>query len=126
MTLKMKFTVIARCKVYEEDGFEELCTEDLELTFNKDQAMGVFFRFVPSYFMLEDYKVCVKYDDLADMKNTVIMLVKDGKKYIVTNISQFISEVHEGYFRLLSLDKFSSIMEYDFGDVDAKDEFGEF
>lgn len=125
MTLQMKFTVIARCKVYEEG--KESYTEDLELTINQEQAMGILMRFSPSHFALGDYKLSFHLDQYGATDG--ILLLKDDKKYIITNINQFISEVHEGYFRLLALDKFSSILEYDFSSTideeNITDEFGE-
>ena len=124
MTLDMKFKVTARCKVYNRVTKENSHTEDIELTLDKKQAMGMLIRFAPPYFMIDEFKVAFHSSD----GNTIdsIILIKGDENYIITNMNQFISEIHEGYFRLLSLEKFSSILEYDFDvkdNSDIKDEF---
>ena len=125
MTLNMEFTVTARCRVYDKsDDSKEPYTEDIDLHLNKDQAMGLLLRFAPSHFALDEFKISFHKDGIGDIDG--IILIKDNKHYVIKNTNQFISDVHEGYFRLLMLNKLSSLLEMPeiaFDDSEVVDEF---
>lgn len=121
MKMNMKFTVVARCRVYEDD---KSYTEDLEFTLDKNQAAMFLFRFCQNPFAIGEYKIMLKENN--GTLNAITFTDNERKRYIVTNMNQFISNIHEGYFRILAMDKISSIIEFDFDQTyneDIEDEF---
>ena len=88
--------------------------EKLELEFELDEKMAgnFLFKFSPSMFELGDYKVGIRFDHFFKMIN--IILTKDDDVYIVTNMVELLSKIHEGYFRIISMQKLNDIMEFDF------------
>lgn len=88
--------------------------EKMELEFELDEKMAgnFLFKFSPSMFELGDYKVGIRFDQFFKMIN--IILTKDDDVYIVTNMVELLSKIHEGYFRIISMQKLNDIMEFDF------------
>lgn len=99
--------------------------EKLTLNFSlSEKEAGYFlFKFTPGLFKLKDYKVGMIFDETHKLKN--IVLYKDDYVYIVTNIVRLLSEIHEGYFRLISMNKFNDILEFDFNIPEDNDEIHE-
>lgn len=99
---------------------------DLEFELDEQMAGNFLFKFSPSMFELEDYKVGIRYDQYFKMIN--IILTKDDDVYIVTNMIELLSKIHEGYFRLIAMQKLNDIMEFDFNieeDEEIHEEFEE-
>jgi hypothetical protein len=63
------------------------------------------------------------FDETHKLKN--IILYKDDYVYIITNLVQTLSKIHEGYFRLISMNKINDIMEFDFNIPEDNDEIHE-
>lgn len=113
MKLDTTFTVLARCSVFEMDNPDkETYKEDIELKFNMETAEMFLFRWNPSSFLLDGYKVAVKYNNLSNLQS--IFLFKDNKGYIIKNLAQVINDVLTGYLQIRTLDKISDIMTFDF------------
>ena len=116
----MSFQCLVRCNVYEieNDGKYASYKEDIELTLNMDQAAKILFRFEDYHIMIGDFKLRMYTDKNKNTTLTYSLFKRDemGKvyEYLITNTNQFISNVHEGYFRLLAMNKFSSILEFNF------------
>ena len=107
------------------DGVLSDKVEKVDLKFNltETQAAHFLFKFFPGYFRLEDYQVGMMFDESHKLKNIVLYL--DDYVYIVTNMVQVLSEIHEGYFRLISMNKINDIMEFDFNIPEDNDEIHE-
>ena len=78
---------------------------DLEFELDEKLAGNFLFRFAPSIFKLNDYNVAI---------SKSIILTKDNYVYIVNNTVKLLSDIHEGYFRIISMNKLNDIMEFDF------------
>lgn len=85
---------------------------DIELELDVKTAGCFLFKFYTSLFKIGEYNVGMRYDECHRLKN--IVFTKDDYIYIVYNMSQVLSEIHEGYFRLVAMGKFNSILEFDF------------
>jgi hypothetical protein len=96
---------------------------DLEFELDEKMAGNFLFKFSPAMFKIEDYNVGIRFDQFFKMKN--IILTKDDDVYIVTNMVQLLSQIHEGYFRIISMQKLNDIMEFDFNIEDDGDEIHE-
>lgn len=96
---------------------------ELEFELNKNDAGNFLFKFSPSIFNLNGYAVGIKYDDQNRLKN--IILAKDNDVYLVTDIIKLLSDIHEGYFRILTMNKINDIMEFDFNLEEDYDEIHE-
>lgn len=97
---------------------------DIILELDEKTAGCFLFKFYPSFFKIEDYNVAIRYDELHN-KMANIILIKDDFVYIVYNANQVLSEIHEGYFRLIAMNKFNSILEFDFNLEEDYDEIHE-
>jgi len=99
--------------------------EKLELEFDLDEKMAgnFLFKFSPSMFEMGEYKVGIRFDQFFKMIN--IILTKDDNVYIVTNMVELLSKIHEGYFRIISMQKLNDIMEFDFNLQEDYDEIHE-
>ena len=96
---------------------------DLEFELDDKTAGNFLFRFFPSMFKLNGYNVCMRYDNSFKLKNVV--LAKDDYVYIVSDTLKFLSDVHEGYFRLIAMNKVNDILEFDFNLEEDYDEIHE-
>jgi hypothetical protein len=107
------------------DGILSDKVEKLDLTFTlSEKEAGYFlFKFYPGFFKFGDYQVGMMFDETHKLKN--IILYKDDYVYIITNIVQTLSKIHEGYFRLISMSKINDIMEFDFNIPEDNDEIHE-
>lgn len=113
MKFDTSFTVNAICNIFDEDNqnIEEKGAK-IDLKISKEQASNFLFRFAPPVFMVEDYKVVLRFDNMNCLK--AIVLMKNDKLYVIINTNQVISDIMEGYIRLRTSDKILSIMEFDF------------
>lgn len=96
---------------------------DLEFEIDEKIASNFLFKFTPTIFKLEDYSVMFKYDNNFKLK--YIVLIKDDFIYIVNNTLKLLSDIHEGYFRILAMNKFNDILEFDFNLEEDTDEIHE-
>ena len=96
---------------------------DLEFEIDEKIASNFLFKFTPRIFRLEDYSVMFKYDNNFKLK--YIVLIKDDFIYIVNNTLKLLSDIHEGYFRILAMNKFNDILEFDFNLEEDTDEIHE-
>jgi hypothetical protein len=96
---------------------------DLEFEIDEKLASNFLFKFTPRIFRLEDYSVMFKYDNNFKLK--YIVLIKDDFIYIVNNTLKLLSDIHEGYFRILAMNKFNDILEFDFNLEEDTDEIHE-
>jgi hypothetical protein len=84
---------------------------NLEFELDEKLASNFLFKFTPSIFKLEDYNVMFKYNN---SKLQYIILTKDNFIYIANDTLKLLSDIHEGYFRLITMNKINDIMEFDF------------
>lgn len=128
MEFATHFSIVARCKKFNKNFESDPVTEDITLKFNQLTAASILFKFGPDAFALEDYKVLLKYNNKHNL--ACITLHKDDYMYIISNHNQVLNDIHDGYIRLIVMDKLNDIMGFDFkAAVDvinpAEDEFGE-
>ena len=106
-----------------QDGNLKDKIEKLELELDQIMAGNFLFKFSPSTFNLNGYKVCSRYDNSFNLKNFI--LSKDNYIYIVTDTARLLSDIHEGYFRILTMNKINDVMEFDFNLEEDYDEIHE-
>ena len=116
MKMNFLFSVIARCKRFEAgvDITPNTPSEkvDVELHFDMEKAMRFLFRFFEPGLMIDDYKVILKNNMTG--KFECIALFKDEYTYIVLNENQVINDVIKGYNYLVTMNKVSDILDFDF------------
>ena len=116
MKMNFLFSVIARCKRFEAgvDITPNTPSEkvDVELHFDMERAMRFLFRFFEPGLMIDDYKVILKNNMTG--KFEYIALFKDEYTYIVLNENQVINDVIKGYNYLVTMNKVTDILEFDF------------
>lgn len=114
MNFNMTFTVTARCDKFTkgDNTSEKIDTVDLNIPMDKDKSMNFLFRFMPSSFDLDDYKVLLKFDNYN--KLNAVILIDDEFLYVVKNFNQFINDIIEGYNRTRVTEKIVSILDFDF------------
>ena len=133
MKMNFLFSVIARCKRFEAgvDITPNTPSEkvDVELHFDMEKAMRFLFRFFEPGLMIDDYKVILKNN--ISGKFEYIALFKDEYTYIVLNENQVINDVIKGYNYLVTMNKVTDILDFDFNaalefqqkDYEVEDEF---
>ena len=116
MKMNFLFSVIARCKRFEAgvDITPNTPSEkvDVELHFDMEKAMRFLFRFFEPGLMIDDYKVILKNN--ISGKFEYIALFKDEYTYLVLNENQVINDVIKGYNYLVTMDKVTDILDFDF------------
>ena len=116
MKMNFSFSVIARCKKFETgvNITPDMQSEkvDVELHFDMERAMRFLFRFFEPGLMIDDYKVILKNNMTG--KFEYIALFKDEYTYIVLNENQVINDVIKGYNYLVTMNKVTDILEFDF------------
>ena len=116
MKMNFLFSVIARCKRFEAgvDITPNTPSEkvDVELHFDMERAMRFLFRFFEPGLMIDDYKVILKNNMTG--KFEYIALFKDEYTYLVLNENQVINDVIKGYNYLVTMNKVTDILEFDF------------
>ena len=134
MKMNFTFSVIARCKKFETgvDITPNTQSEkvDVELHFDMERAMRFLFRFFEPGLMIDDYKVILKNN--ISGKFEYIALFKDEYTYLVLNENQVINDVIKGYNYLVTMNKVTDILDFDFNaalefqqnDDEVEDEFG--
>ena len=133
MKMNFLFSVIARCKRFEAgvDITPNTPSEkvDVELHFDMEKAMRFLFRFFEPGLMIDDYKVILKNNMTG--KFEYIALFKDEYTYLVLNENQVINDVIKGYNYLVTMNKVTDILDFDFNaalefqqnDDEVEDEF---
>ena len=133
MKMNFSFSVIARCKKFETgvDITPNTQSEkvDVELHFDMERAMRFLFRFFEPGLMIDDYKVILKNNMTGNFE--CIALFKDEYTYIVLNENQVINDVIKGYNYLVTMNKVTDILDFDFNaalefqqkDYEVEDEF---
>ena len=133
MKMNFLFSVIARCKRFEAgvDITPNTPSEkvDVELHFDMEKAMRFLFRFFEPGLMIDDYKVILKNN--ISGKFEYIALFKDEYTYLVLNENQVINDVIKGYNYLVTMNKVTDILDFDFNaalefqqnDDEVEDEF---
>lgn len=116
MKMNFLFSVIARCKRFEAgvDITPNTPSEkvDVELHFDMERAMRFLFRFFEPGLMIDDYKVILKNNMTG--KFEYIALFKDEYTYLVLNENQVINDVIKGYNYLVTMNKVTDILDFDF------------
>ena len=116
MKMNFSFSVIARCKKFETgvNITPDMQSEkvDVELHFDMERAMRFLFRFFEPGLMIDDYKVILKNN--ISGKFEYIALFKDEYTYLVLNENQVINDVIKGYNYLVTMDKVTDILDFDF------------
>lgn len=97
---------------YEGTIQDKIYKEDINFEFNKIEASNFLFKFSPSIFKYKQYQVIFKYNEKGKLSS--IILTDENYIYVITNLTHFLTELHEGYFRLLTMEKVNSILEFDF------------
>ena len=133
MKMNFLFSVIARCKRFEAgvDITPNTPSEkvDVELHFDMEKAMRFLFRFFEPGLMIDDYKVILKNNMIGNFE--CIALFKDEYTYLVLNENQVINDVIKGYNYLVTINKVTDILDFDFNaalefqqnDDEVEDEF---
>ena len=116
MKFDITFSVTAVCAKYYADNSESsesLSTTNITLNLDKNIAANFLFRFAPSAFKLDDEtKVILRYDKMNNLIG--ICIFRDQFVYIVKNMNQVLAEILEGFMRIRTTEKITSIMEFDF------------
>lgn len=128
MKMNFGFTVIARCQKF-ETGTSGVDSEkvDIELTFDLEKAMRFLFRFYENVIIIDEYKMFIKSNENSKLK--AIALFKDDYTYLVLNENQLVNDILKGYNYLVTMEKVTDIMEFDFNaaidfnNSDVEDEF---
>lgn len=132
MKINSTFKVLFKVNKYQktdnsikQEGTLQDKVEKLELEFELDEKMAgnFLFKFTPSVFTINGYVIGIKYDEHNRLKN--IILTKEDNVYLVTDIIKLLSDIHEGYFRILTMNKINDIMEFDFNLEEDYDEIHE-
>ena len=132
MKLNLTFSIIARCRKFKkgEDQNSIIEKEDIELTFDIEKALRFLLRFYNNGMLIDGYKLLFKMSNSGSLQS--IILFKDNYVYIVTNESQIVNDILAGYNYLITMDKVSDIMDFDFkaalefnDNKSAEDEFNE-
>ena len=133
MKMNFSFSVIARCKKFETgvDITPNTQSEkvDVELHFDMERAMRFLFRFFEPGLMIDDYKVILKNNMTGNFE--CIALFKDEYTNSVLNENQVINDVIKGYNYLVTMNKVTDILDFDFNaalefqqkDYEVEDEF---
>ena len=117
-----KYPKLDRSINYEGTLQDKVEKVDIVLYLDEKTAGNFLFRFTMPTFKIDDYSVGISFDEYHRLKN--IVLTKDDSIYVVTNKKKVISEIHEGYFRLIAMSKLNSILEFDFN-IEEDDEIHE-
>ncbi len=114
MKLNLTFSVIARCRKFKrgEDPNSAIEKEDIELTFDLEKALRFLLRFYNNGMIINEYKLLFKMNSSGSLQSMV--LFKDDYVYIVINEGQFVNDILTGYNYLITMDKVSDIMDFDF------------
>jgi len=107
-----KYPKLDKSISYEGTLKDKIEKVDIKLSLDERSAADFLFKFSPSIFILDGYTIGMKYDKYHKLKN--IVLTKDNNVYVVTNMIKLFSDIHEGYFRILTMNKINDIMEFDF------------
>lgn len=117
INLETYFTVIARCgfsvEKDEEKGIVEQKVEheDFELRLNIEDAENFLFKFTPTKFETSGGYI-IEFIYILDQFKA-IFIIHGGKTYIVMNHEQLLRDIHEGYMKLTSMTRFTSMLDFD-------------
>ena len=114
MKFEMNFIVTMSCNHYEGDNTSSFSKETLEISLTEKDAKWFLFNFTPNVFKLKDYVVFLRFDQSQVLQSIVLREHESGDMYVVTNLNQVISQIHEGYLRSKISNKVLQIMEFDF------------
>lgn len=115
MKLDLSFTVVARCSLtFKENGDVDTSDKDITLKFTMDSAENFLSRFSTMYIDLDDNIRIMFMNNTNGLSVRGILVMKDGESYLVKNHEQIIRDVREGFLKLHTLDKISTILDFDF------------
>lgn len=112
MNLNISFQVSFNCDHYKIAEQKELIEKDVKiiLDLDKETASNFIFRSGSSNFTIGNYRIILKFATYVNF----ILITDNSDTYIVTNIDEVLSNITEGYTRILTLDKISNLLEFDF------------
>ena len=132
MKLNTTFEVIAKC--YEFTNFKDLRNleayrtapiEDITLKFDRISASCFLFKNQKNCFRINDLVIHLKFDPNHILNGIILIDCNNNKViYYVINPDELFNNVVEGYIRLRTVDKLSSLLELDFEDTKREDDEG--
>ena len=120
MKLNLGFSVIANCVVLEPQDTKDKSSLEIPLHFDIESAMNFVARFGPDSIELEVGENHINTGKVvfsrkaSDPNYIAILLLVDDETYIIKNPHQILRDVFEGYNKLVTLNKISSIIDFDF------------
>ena len=109
MKMNTEFTTTMRLKTIDKDGQE--IVKDEEFSINETEAENFLFCFTAKHFKVNEYYVKIIYHE----DHTLIYLEDEDKTtWIVMNRGQVFNDILNGYLMLRTMDKFSSIINFDY------------
>ena len=123
MKLNITFDITLHCDHFKKcsnQEFEKLSSVyNIDLNLTKEEAYNFIFRNGTNNFKVGEYTVNIHQEDTIG-----IALIRDNNVYIVTNVKEVINDIIEGYIRIRTTEKLSSIMEFDFETCYKEDDSG--
>lgn len=131
MKINMTFDIEAKCYEFlnKKDllNIENYRTAPIEtsiFSFDIYQASYFLFKFMPSKFNYDKYIVILKYDDNHCLNGIEMINRTNNHVLVVINFKDFIQDIYESFIRIRSLEKISSLLEFDFEDSKKEDNDG--
>ena len=110
MKINMTFNVSAICKVYSKSDTDKAAdNKTLNIDMDAHTAINFLFKFAPYGFNMGEFKVLIVHDGYNNLQG--ISFHRDDDLYIVTNVNQFLSDILEGYERIIMMERLSNIVE---------------
>lgn len=130
MKMNTTFEVVAKCYEFTEskdllnlEKYRNAPIEDITLNIDRISASCFLFRNQRSVFRVNNFVVNLKYDNHNTL--AAIILISENKiLYYVINPDELFNNILEGFIRLRTLDKISSLLELDFEDTRREDDEG--
>lgn len=132
MKLNTTFEVVAKCYEFTDmkdlrnlEAYRNAPIENITLTFDRISASCFIFKNQKNTFRVNDIVISLRFDP-NHVLNAILLVDSNNNKviYYVINPDELFSNIVEGYIRLRTVDKLSSLLELDFEDTKREDEEG--
>ena len=130
MKINMEFQVTAICKKVEDHKLTSI-DKEIILDLDKISAAKFLFKFGSNIFGIEDrdgieWTVVFQYNKVYGNFSGISFVNNSNKEiYHVMNANQLLSDISQGYYKSRTLDKFGSLLDFDFEILEDKDLTGE-
>ena len=129
----MNFEVRFKCyqfssskELHNIESYRTADIENIDINIDKFSAANFLYRFSPNKFICDKYIFVLKFDDKHRLTNIMFKETdkEDSNIFLVINMEQVLHDINEGYIRIRTLEKMSSLLEFDFEDARKEDENG--